>query len=530
MRSAPTPETPEAASAADRLDRAVGEADWAAARSAVRDGWFDLVTPAHADASRTVFARIPTAVLRAEPLLAMEYGILLNQTRYQRLRALRFFVMAVRAARSDRNDLDPADRLLIRASESAAFRLLGRTGLSVSAARAAMALAETLSDADRAAVPELPRIFAVVGVSFFAGDLPNEALHAAETGIAEATTQTPSDGMGALALLCGIPALRGDLPQAAEHLDYARSGPWTDAQRDGYSGVLYRVAEAYSAMERLDSDEALSQLHRLAAMTTGRHANEHWILLAETLAMAELVAGRPGHGLAAVDEFVELRDAEGSHRARVRLARVRALLQLAMGNPDGATAVLRRDRPETRVARLEHARIALALGQTRTALTELRALGAERLSTRQAAEAAVIDAAVLLRLSPTPRRAGAVQRLGSLLERSGQRLALALLPPADLRRVSAALVEAGFMTVGTDPVLRPLLPDVEPSGLLSERELAVLGQLARTGSLAEIAASLVVSTNTVKSQTRSVYRKLGVSNREDAIAVASERHLLVIEE
>jgi LuxR family maltose regulon positive regulatory protein len=137
---------------------------------------------------------------------------------------------------------------------------------------------------------------------------------------------------------------------------------------------------------------------------------------------------------------------------------------------------------------------------------------------------------VLLRLSPTPRRAGAVQRLGSLLERSGQRLALALLPPADLRRVSAALVEAGFMTVGTDPVLRPLLPDVEPSGLLSERELAVLGQLARTGSLAEIAASLVVSTNTVKSQTRSVYRKLGVSNREDAIAVASERHLLVIEE
>lgn len=86
------------------------------------------------------------------------------------------------------------------------------------------------------------------------------------------------------------------------------------------------------------------------------------------------------------------------------------------------------------------------------------------------------------------------------------------------------------MTVGTDPVLRPLLPDVEPSGLLSERELAVLGQLARTGSLAEIAASLVVSTNTVKSQTRSLYRKLGVSNREDAIAVASERHLLVIEE
>jgi LuxR family maltose regulon positive regulatory protein len=35
-----------------------------------------------------------------------------------------------------------------------------------------------------------------------------------------------------------------------------------------------------------------------------------------------------------------------------------------------------------------------------------------------------------------------------------------------------------------------------------------------------------VSVNTVKTQLRSIYRKLGVANRDEAIAVALDRHLL----
>ena len=509
------------------LERAIDSADWSAATSAVREGWFELAGADVADAARALLDRVPASALRGEPLLAMEFGILLNQTRFHRLRALRYFIMAVRAARSGRNtELDPVDRLMIRSSESAAFRLLGRTNLSVNAARAAMEHAHALSEDDRASITELPRIFAVLGVSFHYGGLTGEALHAASLGLAEAPTTAPSNGMGALALLCGIHALRGDLPHAREHLEYARTGPWTDRQRNAYSGVFYRLAEAVVALERFDAEEARGQIDQLLATTTGRHANEHWTTIVETQALTALVEGRPGRGLAELDEMVELRGAEGSHRARARLARVRSLLQLALGNPDGAAAVLKRDAPDDVIARIERARIALSLGRTGTALTELRALAGEHLSTRQSAEAAAIDAAVLLRISSTPRRAGVVQRLGALLDRSQLRLPLALLPPSDLERVVAALAAAGFAHVTSDSALRSLLPDVESAGLLSRRELAVLAQLLHTGSMSEIASVLVVSSNTVKSQVRSIYRKLGVSSREDAIAVALERHLL----
>jgi len=511
-----------------RLRAAVDASDWPAATAAVRSDWFTLAA-ADSEITRALLERVPAAALRSEPLLAMELGIAYNKLRFHRLRALRYFATAVRAARSAKDSgLSPVDRLLIRSSETGAYRLLGRTAASVSAARAALELADGLSDEDRAAVSDLPRVYAVIGVSLYYGGLAEEALEAAARGLAEAPTTPPSNGMGALALLAGIHAVRGDLPQVREHIEYARSGPWTDQQRDGYSGVFYRLAEALVAVERFDTETARGQLSRLLAMTTGRHANEHWTTIAAVQATIELVDGNPGQALAGLDEFAALRGAEGrGPRVRADLARIRSLLQLALGNPDAAAAIVKRDLPSGPVAGIERARVALALGQTGSALNELRPLAGMPLSTREAAEATAIETAVLLRISPTPRREGIVYRLGTLLEHNDLRLAVALLPPHDMARVAEALRSAGFARVVAELPSRPLLRDVEVELLLSQRELAVLEQLMRTGSIAEIAAALVVSSNTVKTHIRAVYRKLGVSGREDAIAVALERHLLV---
>jgi LuxR family maltose regulon positive regulatory protein len=63
-------------------------------------------------------------------------------------------------------------------------------------------------------------------------------------------------------------------------------------------------------------------------------------------------------------------------------------------------------------------------------------------------------------------------------------------------------------------------------GELTDRELAVLRRLTGAGSAREIAADLYVSHNTVKTQIRAIYRKLGVGTREDAVARARERGLL----
>jgi LuxR family maltose regulon positive regulatory protein len=62
--------------------------------------------------------------------------------------------------------------------------------------------------------------------------------------------------------------------------------------------------------------------------------------------------------------------------------------------------------------------------------------------------------------------------------------------------------------------------------LLSERELTVLGLLPSLLSLDEIAADLTVSVNTVKSHVRSIYTKLGVSSRRQAVLTAHEHGLL----
>ena len=59
-----------------------------------------------------------------------------------------------------------------------------------------------------------------------------------------------------------------------------------------------------------------------------------------------------------------------------------------------------------------------------------------------------------------------------------------------------------------------------PVESLTRRERVVLAELAEDVTLEEIATRLFVTRNTVKSQVRSVYRKIGVSTRSEAVAWA----------
>lgn len=61
---------------------------------------------------------------------------------------------------------------------------------------------------------------------------------------------------------------------------------------------------------------------------------------------------------------------------------------------------------------------------------------------------------------------------------------------------------------------------------LSDRELAVLRLLATDLTQREIAAALYVSFNTVKTHVKSIFRKLGVATRPDAVSRARELRLL----
>ena len=72
------------------------------------------------------------------------------------------------------------------------------------------------------------------------------------------------------------------------------------------------------------------------------------------------------------------------------------------------------------------------------------------------------------------------------------------------------------------PAAVPFPTTVAPTPLapLTRRERVVLSNLSEDVTLEQIASKLFVTRNTVKSQVRSLYRKLGVSTRAEAVAWA----------
>jgi LuxR family maltose regulon positive regulatory protein len=72
-----------------------------------------------------------------------------------------------------------------------------------------------------------------------------------------------------------------------------------------------------------------------------------------------------------------------------------------------------------------------------------------------------------------------------------------------------------------EPTAAHLAP---PRAKLSAREQEVLRYLPLASE--DIATRLMISVNTVKAQLRSIYRKLGVSRRQNAVAEAVKRGLL----
>ena len=69
-------------------------------------------------------------------------------------------------------------------------------------------------------------------------------------------------------------------------------------------------------------------------------------------------------------------------------------------------------------------------------------------------------------------------------------------------------------------------PDDPQAAPLTPRELEVLEQLALGGGNADLARALFVSENTVKTHLASIYRKLEVDRRVDALRVARAHGLL----
>jgi DNA-binding NarL/FixJ family response regulator len=213
--------------------------------------------------------------------------------------------------------------------------------------------------------------------------------------------------------------------------------------------------------------------------------------------------------------------------ATALLAAAEADLNLSLGRGNAAKRALEHVEPRHLAVRVSQARLDLLTGQTEAALQHtynaewnrsaaqhdrlamdlIRAVAAHRLGEEALASGIVERVCRAATTSRTWRPFLTVpgRELHELLERS----------PASRRLLPESLL--GAHSLFSVPVTL-----VE----LTEREGLVLADLARGLSVAQIAQASVLSENTVRSQRRSLYRKLGTSDRAEAVARAREWGLL----
>jgi LuxR family transcriptional regulator, transcriptional regulator of spore coat protein len=88
-------------------------------------------------------------------------------------------------------------------------------------------------------------------------------------------------------------------------------------------------------------------------------------------------------------------------------------------------------------------------------------------------------------------------------------------------RVLEPATRTTTLTTARTPALAADVPAADMFGEpLSVRERVVLSELTADVTLEQIARRLFVSRNTVKTQVRSIYRKIGATTRAEAVAWA----------
>ena len=417
---------------------------------------------------------------------------------------------------------------------------------AVSAAATADALLEDLA-ADGVAVPVGARALVLfnLGGVFFSAGLPERAATTLAKGL-RAAHGTGSEHIRAacLGLLALVEVVRGRLTQAAElgraantladecglaaehrlpaadvalawvyaeacdtasaRLHAKRAAATVAVSRDPVAAGLDALVRSSLLRTTGDLEGALSVIHRARGQRS-RGPLPGWLdhRLQAAAAAIQVVAGRPDAALSSIQDGI------GSGGAEIILELARADLALGeVARADVATADLLR-RPDLSVGLrvdgwLLQASCALERGQEAQARVALSQ--ALRLAEPERMRRPVIEAPPRLRRFIRHNAEITTRHpwLGGVADGASNRDRSARTPRST-----------------PDPAPTPVL--VEP---LTEKEQEVLRHLAALLSTEEIALTMFVSVNTVKTHVRGILRKLAVSRRNEAIRRARELRLI----
>ena len=424
--------------------------------------------------------------------------------------------------------IPPGSRLAARAAVMRAFHYgqAGQLGEAVDQALAARAIQEQtmLHDDWNAVVPLiLLRIYPCL-----------EDFRAVEREAAAALAMPDLSDPGRLILVPGARALAWfEAGRLAEAVD-AASAAEKEAERLGFEqhffAVDYLRALAGVALERRDLDTAERLTERALSITERRRPLFEFLTL---LDRARIWTGRGQvrEALASV-EAARLALADTGSVLLARADELDALLRLSLGDLR-SPAELAAGLPAARRSMLL-ARVALAAGDHHAAQEHLRSPPLGELTPRLALVRQLpLAAAAIGRGDPM-----AASILGSALQAARQRGFLNTVVTA-APQVTGYLVEHAAHA-GPDPFMGQLVAaalDVRAMGSAAAQSPRVLAEpltpaemrilkLLPTSTYLQMAATLYVSRNTVKTHLRSVYQKLGVASRSEAIERAVDLGLL----
>ncbi|MBH0121148.1 helix-turn-helix transcriptional regulator [Rhodococcus sp. CX] len=315
-------------------------------------------------------------------------------------------------------------------------------------------------------------------------------------------------------------ALAGDNTRVREWLDRARrydnAGSWS-----GTAKVSGRTAAVLQHLDVLDLAPAKETLELLGRPNV---REELWAFVAYAHSQYALATHDAYSGLTWLHQAIAAHSDKHSAGAfsRVLLTAVEVDLQLALGNGNLARATVDEEPSNHPFLVVAAARVELLTGHPEVASKLLKRVSWTDCGYPRAhLEALLLEAAAQVDRDGHDDAVRAWNRACMLSVRLGNRRAFTTLPP---RYVETLVAWSGTAVPG-GPV-ESIFVDTIARVELSPREAGVLALLARGSTLGEIAKELFVSPNTVKTQLRSIYRKLGVHTRYEAVGRARELRLL----
>ena len=384
-------------------------------------------------------------------------------------------------------------------------------------------------------------------VQLWSGDFSQAAATFRRVAAETASPHQRAECLGQLAL---AEALRGRLSEAAKQAGEAAAASSAGQPGTDYAGPAAQVALTYVHLERNEVNDARHNLKQADALLRARPDKVIGAIAGLVAAAGCLAEGRPRQA----NEI--LMRARRNWSATPWLERHLALVEsracVAVGDSQGALAAARRAGAGTFVdATAASARASLASGDARAASEQLSAIAAgfEEAPEGSRLEVRLVEARLAHLSGERDHASRALAQALSLataeqlrlpFAMEGSWLCSAVEHDQDLAHAYRQFLEQPRTHDGARLAAQPrgsapsALRRLRASGhiapvvveSLSNRELEVLQYVSQMLGTTEIAAEMYVSVNTVKSHLKSIFRKLGVASRNDAVRTARELNLI----